>query len=204
MWCKGNLTTTLSGSILQALMRASLVFLTMVFSWLASASAPAQGPVALLTFSRSVSIPLNAVQLHDAASEAWTWTFGKEPGARLLLNDRSAGMLKGTGRLNFRSRMLTGREESMGTMSYQVMVQVHAGECRVTISDITHTGNRNTARGGIHLRQIMRADEDAQKTTGLSRSNVVRLHAELRMAATEHLSNLLQAFEARLRAKVDR
>lgn len=185
-------------------MRASLVLLNIIVACLGRVSAGAQAPAAVLTFSRSVSVPLNAVQLFDAASDAWTWTFGKEPGARVLSSDRSTGIMKGTARLNFRSQMLTGREESMGTVSYQLLIQIQAGECRITISELTHTGNRNTPRGGIHLMQLMRADADARRTEGLSRTNVERLHAELRNAATEHLTGLLQAFEARLRASVDR
>lgn len=196
--------TSPTPSILHALMRASLVILTILVACLHGMSARAQAPAAVLTFSRSVSVPLNALQLFDAASDAWTWTFGKEPGARVLSSDRSTGIMKGTARLNFRSLMLTGREESMGTVSYQLLIQVQAGECRITISELTHTGNRNTARGGIHLKQLMRADGDAQKTEGLSRTNVERLHGELRAASTEHLTGLLQAFEARLRASVER
>jgi len=156
-----------------------------------------------LTMARSISAPLNAVQLHDAAVDAWTWSFGKEPGARLLLTDRTAGTLKGTARLNFRSTMLTGREETMGTVSYTVSIQVQPGECRITIADLIHTGNKNTARGGIHLKQLMRSDEDAHRTSGMSRSNVVRLHQELRTASTEHLTGLLQTFEARMRSRIE-
>lgn len=203
MRSKVNPMTIDPASILQALMRASLVILTLVAPWFVSMRAMPQSPAAALTFSRSVSIPLNSVQLFDVARDAWTWTIGKEPAAKLLMADRSAGTLKGTARMNFRSQILTGREETMGTVSYQFLVQVQAGECRITISDIVHTGNRNTSRGGIHLKQLMRADEDAQRTPGMSRSNVVRLHAELRTTATTHLTGLLQAFEARLRANAE-
>ncbi|MCB9179370.1 MAG: DUF4468 domain-containing protein [Flavobacteriales bacterium] len=196
--------TTLTPSILRALMRLSLVILTLLLPWHLGMTASGQAPAAVLTYARSVSVPLNALQLFDAATDAWTWTFGKEPGARVLSTDRSAGVLKGTARLNFRSRMLTGREETMGTVSYQVLVQVQAGECRITISELTHTGNRNTTRAGSTLKQLMRADADARKTEGLSRANVERLHGELRAAANEHLTGLLQAFEARLRASVER
>ncbi len=156
-----------------------------------------------LSFSRSMSVPLNAVHFFDEAFDAWTWTFGKEPGAKLLRTDRESGVLEGSARLNFRSAMLTAREETTGTISYQVHLQIKAGECRAVVTGLTHTGNRTTARGGIHLGQLMRDDMDALRTSGMGRSNVVRLHAELRAAATARVNELLQAMEARIRARVD-
>ena len=184
-------------------MRVLLLFLALLLSASLHAQPLGSGTTAALSFARSVTLPMNAVQLHDAASEAWNWTFGKEPGAKLLITDRAAGTLKGTARLNFRSVMLTGREETTGTVSYTVNVQVSPGECRITITDLIHTGNRNTTRGGIHLKQLMRNDEDAQRAGGMGRTNIVRVHRELRESASAHLAGLLQAFEARMRAKVE-
>lgn len=188
-------------SILQPVMRLVHLFyaLWLPISLLGQTMEPGRGTA--LSFARSVNAPLNAVQLHDAAVDAWNWTFGKEPGARVLLADRTAGVLKGTARMNFRSAMLNGREETMGTVTYAITIQVQPGECRLTIADLNHSGNRNTARGGIHLKQLMRTDEDAYHTSGMSRSNVVRLHQELRTAATDHINALMKAFEARLRAR---
>jgi len=156
-----------------------------------------------LTFSRSVSVPLNGVQLYDKTLDALNWTFGKEPGAKLVLADRGSGTLEMSARVNFRSVMLTGREETMGTILYTVHVQVNAGEMRVVVSGLTHTGNRNTARGGIHVGPLMRVDTDARQTSGLGRTNVVRLHAELRQVASERINTLLQALEARVRANAE-
>lgn len=184
-------------------MRLLFPILALLLSGSVRAQASDAGPSTALSFARSVNLPMNAVQLHDAAMEAWTWTFGKEPGGKLLITDRTAGTLKGTARMNFRSAMLTGREETTGTVSYTVTVQVGPGECRITITELTHTGNRNTTRGGIHLKQLMRHDEDAHRAGGMGRTNVVRLHRELREAASAHLAGLLQTFEARMRAKVE-
>ena len=158
------------------------------------------GPV---RYTRSISVALNAFMLHDKALDAWTWTFGKEPGAQLRLNDRQAGVIEGNARVNFRSEMLVGREESMGVIAYRVQVMVRPGEARITVSELTHTGNRNTARGGIHMGLITRAPRPQQRATGLSRANEERLYAELRTAAHERISALLQAFEARLRSNAE-
>ncbi|MBL7940573.1 MAG: hypothetical protein JNL43_14525 [Flavobacteriales bacterium] len=178
-----------------------------LFLALATGFANAQGQdtdaAKALGFMRSMSIPLNAVQFFDRASEAWTWTFGKEPGAKLQLSDREAGIIEGTVRLNFRSTMLTGREESMGSVIYHVRLQIRAGECRAVVSGLSHTGNRTTTRGGIHLGTIMRNDTDVASAGGMSRSNLIRLHAEVRETATTRINSLLQAMEARIRASVE-
>jgi hypothetical protein len=156
-----------------------------------------------LTLSRSVSIPLNAVQLHDNAMEAWTWTFGKEPGAVLKRSDREQGVIEGVARLPFRSQMLTGREESMGTIQYRVSIQVRAGECRTVVSELSHTGNRTTPKGGIHVGQLTRGEMPARRVGGLGGNNTARLHAELKEAATARITAVMQAFESRLRASVE-
>ncbi|HMC96367.1 MAG TPA: hypothetical protein VKG92_01825, partial [Flavobacteriales bacterium] len=131
-----------------------------------------QDPATAISYTRSVSVPLNAVQLFDRADEAWTWTFGKEPGARLLIKDRDKGVIEATARLNFRSEMLTQREESMGTVQYHITLQIRAGECRTVVTELTHTGNRNTARGGIHLGLLTHAEGPSHKVPGMGRSNV--------------------------------
>jgi len=185
-------------------MRLTLVLLTLLAYWPGRAQDLAQPPGTALSFSRSVSVPLNAAQLFNAASEAYTWTFGKEPGAKMLLTDKAKGTLKGTARMNFRSAMLTGREETMGTVSYVVLAQVSAGECRLTVTELVHTGNKNISRGGIHLKQLVRNDDQVYPAGGMGRSNLIRVHRELREASTAHITGLLQAFEARLRASLDR
>lgn len=180
-------------------MRSTAILLLTVL--LRTATAQQNDIGAGLAFSRSMNPPVNALQLFDQVMEAWTWTFGKEPGAKILHSDRDQGTLEGQARLNFRSKGLTGREETMGTVSYLVHVQVRAGECRVTINGITHTGNRNTPRGGIHLGPIMRSDHDVRRTAGLGRGNVEQVHADIREVTTGRVTALLQAFEARIRSQ---
>lgn len=180
---------------------SSLLPLLLCGSVTAQSAEPEHGVV--LNYSRSLTAPLNALQLHDAATEAWTWTFGREPGARIVATDRSAGTIKATARINFRSAMLTGREETTGTINYNVLIQTQAGTCRISVTDVTHTGNRNTARGGIHLGQLMRDDAQAGKAGGMGRTNIVRVHRELREMADTRIQSLLRSFEARIRANVD-
>ncbi|MDX9750095.1 MAG: hypothetical protein RBT71_03335 [Flavobacteriales bacterium] len=153
-----------------------------------------------LTIGRAVHLPLNAVKMFDRAQEAWTWTFGQEPGAALLRAERGAGVIEGTARVNFRSAMLTMREETMGTVRYRVTVQVKAGECRVQVSELVHTGNRSALRGGSDVGLVVRGEGPVQRVRGMSRGNAARLHEEVRTAATDRITTLLQQFEARMRA----
>ncbi|MFN3874888.1 MAG: hypothetical protein ACK4L7_03125, partial [Flavobacteriales bacterium] len=71
-------------------MRRHLVTLAMA-AIAAGAAAQAEGAGGL-SFARTVSVPLNGLLLHDRAAEAWTWTFGREPGARVLRMDRGQGV----------------------------------------------------------------------------------------------------------------
>lgn len=169
-----------------------------------AAGAPAQAESAgALSFTRSVSVPLNALLLHDRALEAWTWTFGKEPGAKALRMDREQGVIEGTARVNYRSQMLALREETMGVIQYRVVVQSRAGECRVTVSELTHTGNRTTARGGVHFGLLTRGERPAAALPGVGGNNARRIHAELKSVAEARINAVLAAFEARLRASVE-
>lgn len=156
-----------------------------------------------LSFSRDMSFPLNAVQLHDRAAEAWTWTFGREPGAAMRRNDREAGILEGQARMNFRSEMLTLREETMGTVAYRVVVRTKAGECRVMVTELVHTGNRSAHRGGVHVGTLTTGELPAQRVQGMGRTTTARVHAELKLLATQRINQLLQTFEARIRAGIE-
>ena len=153
-----------------------------------------------MSFNRSVSVPLNAVQLFDKALEAWTWSFGREPGAKLLRSDREQGILEGTARLNFRSEMLTNREESMGVVSYRVTIRIKPGECSTQITEVVHTGNHNTTLGGVHLGILPKGDTPAHRTPGMGKANAQRLLVEVKSTATTRIQALMAAFESRLRA----
>ncbi len=187
------------GANLRTMLRRSLVLLLLPLLGVSAAWAPAQQATAI-TYDRSIAVGLNGVQLFDKASEAWTWTFGKEPGAKLLRTERGSGLLEGTARMNFRSEMLTGREETMGVVQYRVTIRTHPGECRVVVSELTHTGNRTTAMGGIHMGLLRQGGDAVPAVRGMGRANAKRLHDELVATADGRIQQLLRAFEARVRA----
>lgn len=163
---------------------------------------PIPTPVALF-YSRSITVPLNGPLLHDKAVDAWNWTFGKEPGARVLRSIREEGVLEGTARVNFRSQRLWLRDESMGPIQYRVTLQVKAGECKVNVNELIHTGNRTTARGGVHLGLLTQGDRPLKDSPGTSMSGLQRTYAEAKEVAEARIHALLQAFEARLRASAE-
>lgn len=172
---------------------------------LAGSVAQAQdgGTSAAVVYTRSIAIPLNRNLLFDKVTDAWTWTFGREPGASMLSSDRAGGVMEGTARVNFRSDMLTLREESMGYIKYHVALNVDAGECRVVVNELEHFGNRTTARGGVHMGRLTRSLEPPVRLRGSGGGNAKRLYAEVKAAADARLTIVLQAFEARLRASAE-
>ena len=188
---------------LRRMLRAFTHCLAVAVCTVCSAQAPQVGNASAIVYTRSVVVPLNGLLLHDKVADAWTWTFGREPGAKLLRTDRGAGLIEGSARVDFRSEMLMLREESMGSIKYHVLLNVSAGECRITVSELEHTGNRNTARGGVHLGRLTRALDPAAKVRGAGAANGRRLYAEVKAAADERITALLQSFEARLRASAE-
>lgn len=156
-----------------------------------------------VSYTRAVGVPMNAFHLFDKAMDAWTWTFGKEPGAALRRMDRENGIIEGVARINFRSEMLVGREASMGVIAYRVQVQVRPGESRISVGELAHTGNRDAQRGGVHLGLLTRSSHPPQRVHGLGRANVERLYAEVKERAHGHIMALMQAYEARLRANLE-
>ncbi|MBK9764263.1 MAG: hypothetical protein KA186_10495 [Flavobacteriales bacterium] len=163
--------------------------------------APAPGTA--LGITRHMSIPLNGLLLFDQVASAWKWTFGNEPGGKVLLSDRENGILEGTARINFRSAILPGREESMGTIAYHVKFQIHAGECAAIVSSLVHTGNKNAHRRAVNMGQLMRNEDQVTHAIGMSHIFTVKLHAELRTLAETRINALLQNMEARIRADLE-
>ncbi|HOZ41088.1 MAG TPA: hypothetical protein PLL25_09805 [Flavobacteriales bacterium] len=184
-------------------MRALLLLLLVSLATLLCAQETPAGEGSALSFSRSVNVPLNGVQLYDKALDAWNWTFGREPGAKLLQSKREDGTLDGFARFNFRSAMLTMREESMGTVQYKVVIRIVPGECRVLVTELVHSGNASTSLGGVHIGPISRGKDPLSRTPGLSRSNAQRLLAELQERSIQRVEALLNGFEARLRASAE-
>jgi hypothetical protein len=181
-------------------MRAVLAFLSIALclhSWAQATATSDTGEQ--LNYVLSVTTGPTAERLHEHALEAWTWTFGVQPGARILRVDGSTGEIDATARFNFRSAMLTMREETMGVVEYKVTIRTGAGECRVQVSDLTHTGNRSTTLGGVHAGPLTR-HPGGRRIRGMSRMHGAQLQGELVEASDRHMEALFDAFEARLRA----
>lgn len=179
----------------------SVVLFMLLLPALKAQDAPAPGTA--LGITRRMSIPLNGLLLFDQVVEAWKWTFGNEPGAKILISDRESGVLEGSARINFRSELLPGREQSMGNVAYHVKFQIHAGECSAMVSGFVHTGNKNAYRRAVNMGQLMRNEDHVTHAVGLSHTFTVKLHAELRSLAETRINGLLQTMEARIRANLE-
>lgn len=147
-----------------------------------------------------IGVPLSRVALAGAARTAWDRSFGMEPAARLLRVDVENGMLEGTARVNYRSTLLTAREETQGTITYQVSVHLRNGLCTVHVHDLVHRGNREAAGGGLDIGPILTGDAPAEHYPGIGLNASRKLHADARTAASDRLTELLRVFAGVLRA----
>ena len=155
--------------------------------------------LAALAFSQTFTVPLARAQTFDAATLAWQRTFGKEPGAKLATSDRETGLMEGGARINFRSIMLTAREETMGTISYRVTIQAGNGECTVRVTRLVHTGNASAMKGGLSFGTLLGTASPPGDHRGVSHRNAVRIWEELKTTADERIKTLLNAFGSTLR-----
>lgn len=149
--------------------------------------------------SEDIGLAMNKAQVLAAAQDAWSGSFGQEPGGQIVLVDADNGLLEGTARMNYRSRMLMGREETMGAIAYQVTVQATNGQCHVRIHDLRHTGNRGAKGGGINAGLIMEGSAPLEHYPGVGLNISKRMHADIREAATARLQETMRRFVARLR-----
>jgi len=155
-----------------------------------------QGPFML---SEDIGLAMSKAQVMEAAQDAWNSSFGQEPHGQLSLVDMDNGLLEGSARFNYRSKLLMGREETMGAVTYQVTIQARNGQCLVRVHNLKHTGNRAAQGGGINVGTIMEgvAPEEHYPGVGLSASR--RMHADVREAASVRLRDAMRRFAARLR-----
>ena len=101
--------------------------------------------------TEAVALPLSKAQIYAAAVDAWEFSFGQEPGAKLTDRDTSNNRIVGVARVNYRSAQLGSRLGSMGVINYNITIQTENGQCQVRISHLSHTGNRNAPSGAIDL-----------------------------------------------------
>ncbi len=152
-----------------------------------------------LMLSEDVGLAMNKSQVLAAAQDAWSSSFGQEPGGQLNLVDTDNGLLEGAARMNYRSKMLMGREETMGTITYQVTIKATNGQCHVRVHNLRHTGNRGAKGGGINAGQLMEGPAPLEHYPGVGLSVSRRMHADIREAATARLQENMRRFVARLR-----
>ena len=146
-----------------------------------------------------VGLAMNKAQVFAAVREAWTASFGQEPGATISLQDPENGLVEGAARVNYRSRMLMGREETMGAVNYRVTIQATNGQCHVRVHDLRHTGNRGARGGGLSIGAIMEGEAPLEHYPGMGLGPSRRIHADVRQAAADRVQETLRRFVARLR-----
>ena len=179
--------------------RVTLVLMTLLAAARCEGQSGNTDSTAAVTFSHTFTAPLSRAQLFDAAQIAWQRSFGLEPAAKLAVADRENGVLEGTARMNYRSALLTAREETMGVVTYRVTVAAANGECSVRVTQLLHTGNRNAMHGGLSFGLLTGAMVPTAPHPGVSHRNAVRIYGELKEQAGQRVNDLVNAFGSTLR-----
>lgn len=156
-------------------------------------------PHAAYVVNEDIGLAMSRTQIMQAVAEAWSVSFAQEPGAQLGLMDHENGLVEGQARVNYRSKLLTGREETMGTVAYRVTIQAHNGRCSVRVHDLRHTGNRGAIGGGIHVGPILEGSVPDHGYPGMGLGSSRRIHADIRTTADAHIRAVIRRFAARLR-----
>ena len=196
---KGNLPLGLIPFNLRHVSRMLSIFL-FVLSTYTGVTQPISTDVPVaLTVTRSVSVPLNTLQLFDKAMESYKWTFGKEPGAQLIRSDRESGIIEAIARVNFRSDQLSMREESMGVIGYKILINTHAGECTVLVTEFIHKGNHGPNRAAIDLRLLTISTAPIDPPIRMAHSNLVKLYSNAKESANDRVLKVMQDFCSRIR-----
>ncbi len=160
---------------------------------------PVGGVAGQFVLSEDIGLPMNKAQVLTAAQDAWALSFGSEPGSQLTLVDQDNGLIEGNARMNYRSKILMGREETMGIVTYAVTIQAKNGQCHVRVHNLIHTGNRGAQGGGIHMGLIMEGPAPEEHYPGVGLGISRRMHVDAREAATARLQEALRRFSARIR-----
>ena len=152
-----------------------------------------------LVLQDAIGLQLSRVQIFNAAMEAWSYTFGHEPGAVVEMTDADNGLLEGTARFNYRGDLLSEREETMGVITYHITIQADNGQCRIRITQFYHTGNRSAMGGGIDIGPLYAGDRPKTRIPSISIGTAQKLHADMCMQVTAQLRKVMNAFAARMR-----
>lgn len=152
-----------------------------------------------LVLEETISLGLSQARIMQAIDSLWPYTFGQEPGAILKHINASTGTVQGAARFNYRSTQLMAREETMGSVAYQITMQVTNGQCKVVVAGFTHTGNRGAPTGGIHLGPIYRGDRPRDRVQGIGIGSARTIHADIRDQSRDRIMVVVRSFATRLR-----
>lgn len=157
----------------------------------------------LLVVKEAIALPQSMAQIGKAATKAWPYSFGQEPGSRIVLDDPSTGRLEGVARFNFKSSTTANRPGTLGIIEYRVGIQAENGLCRILISQFVHTGNRNAPGGAIDLGHVYAAERPPERVPGISRGAAQRLNEDMRNQLRAHLGEVIKTFRMQLRVALE-
>jgi hypothetical protein len=149
--------------------------------------------------TEEIGLPLSRAALVKSARLAWERSFGLEPGSRLVRQDEVNGVMEGTARFNYRSRVLTAREETMGTITYLVSIHMRNGHCTVLVHDLVHRGNRDAPGGGMNLGHLLDGDAPATHYPGMGLTASRKIHADMRQVAGDRIREVMRQFTSIMR-----
>lgn len=153
-----------------------------------------------LVLVEALALPHSMAQVVQAVQQAWPYSFGQEPGARIVHEDRAAGLLEGVARFNYKSPTTSNRLATLGVIEYKISIRAENGLCRIRVSQFRHTGNRNAPGGPISLGPIYAAMRPTERIPGMSRSSAQRLNDDMRDQVKAHLAEVIKAFNRQLRS----
>ena len=156
-----------------------------------------------LVITDATAVQLSKSQVFQAALDAWTYSFGQEPGVKVITRDTVAGRIEATARVNYRSQGLGSREQTMGVINYTITIQAENGQCQVRISHLYHVGNRNAPGGGIDLGTIYSGPRPLERTQGISAGTAQRLHEDMREQATARIKEVMKRFSSDMRMSAE-
>ncbi len=152
-----------------------------------------------ISLTEQVGLAMNKVRVQEVVEHAWAESFGLQPGAKVVRTDPENGLFEASARLNYRSKLLVEREETMGTITFLITVQARNGQCQVRAHGFVHKGNRNAPGGGLDLGGLYEGDAPSERYLGMGLNISRKLHGDARAFALEKTQELMRKFCARLR-----
>ncbi|MBS1936838.1 MAG: hypothetical protein JSS84_03390 [Bacteroidetes bacterium] len=166
---------------------------------LAASPQPAGTAPRPLVVVESVALPLSMAQVEKAARAAWPFTFGEEPGAKVLEDAPGSGRLEGSARFNFRASTVGNRLQTLGVINYHISISAENGQCKLRFGQFTHTGNANAPGGAVSIGPLYEGDRPLDPVPGIGILVAARLHEDMRQQVVAHVREVAGRFAQRLR-----